>query len=133
MDFFLGNHPYWKLYIQFVLCVGLNFLRSLPWNIFGLESICCARPFDFILAPPISIHSAISKIPATSLESFGNLNKASTTYICKPPKKTFLSKLVHVRCNIHFNIKIVHIGLKKPRVPYLHEVHSLPQFLILRR
>jgi hypothetical protein len=53
-------------------------------------------------------------ILATSLGSFGNLNKASTTYSYNPPKK------MHFGCGIFLGIEIMHIGLERPGVLHFY-------------
>lgn len=83
-----------ELYVWFVFYVGL---MAQIFTLYALEHISAkitllCGPLDFFGGSSASILSAILTIPATSLESFGNLNKASTTHSCNPPKKLHFQK-----------------------------------------
>jgi hypothetical protein len=59
-----------------------------------------------------------------ALKNFGSVNKTSTTNL----RKMFLIKLVHLRYSIQLGVQNLHIGLKRPRVPPLHQVQFLTYF-----
>ena len=116
-----GSLPCWRIYLHFDprLLSKTKFLGPLHQWALLFKQLYWKWIFDFLSGLSISICYPILLIPTTSSSSFRNLNKASTTHFCNPPKRMhFLENSSILGVAFIWALKSKHIGLERPNVLY---------------